>query len=195
MGNLKMKKNLLVTASVLVLASCANNSQDVDLTEQNLDIQPTAQQEEYSSADNASAYSDAMAYDDIDAANLDEKTLQLRQELAAITTNKVLFDFDSSAVNNDAQANLTMIANFITASDMVTSIIVQGHADERGTREYNLALGERRAVAVKKFLVGLGLDSEKIETISFGKEQPQDTSHTRAAWATNRRAVILLESK
>jgi peptidoglycan-associated lipoprotein len=193
-----MKKNLLATASLLVLAACANNSQDVDLTEQNLDIQPTVQQEEYSSTattEDAAAYTDVMAYDDIDAANLDEKTLEIRQALAAITSNKVLFDFDSSAVNTEAQDNLTLIANFVMANDMVASIIVQGHADERGTREYNLALGERRAVAVKKFLVGLGLDSEKIETISFGKEQPEDPAHTQAAWAKNRRAVILLDSK
>jgi peptidoglycan-associated lipoprotein len=191
-----MKKNLLITTSLLVLAACANNSQDVDLTEQNLDIQPTqsSMQNGYS-ANDASAYSDAMAYDSIDASNLDEKTLQVRQDLAAIASNKVLFGFDSSAVSPEAQEQLTLIANFILSHDVVTTLIVQGHADERGTREYNLSLGERRAVAVKKYLVGLGLNSEKIETISFGKEQPADTAHTDAAWAKNRRAVILLDTK
>lgn len=191
-----MKKNLLITTSLLVLAACANNSQDVDLTEQNLDIQPTqsSMQNGYS-ANDAAAYSDAMAYDSIDASNLDEKTLQVRQDLAAIASNKVLFGFDSSAVSPEAQEQLTLIANFVLSNDVVTTLIVQGHADERGTREYNLSLGERRAVAVKKYLVGLGLSSEKIETISFGKEQPEDTAHTDAAWAKNRRAVILLDTK
>ncbi|HAG53556.1 MAG TPA: peptidoglycan-associated lipoprotein [Alphaproteobacteria bacterium] len=192
-----MKKNLLVTASVLVLAACANNSQDVDLTEQNLEIQPSVQQDAYqqtNKVEEGEGFNMAVSYDGIDASILDEKTLQLRQDLASITTNKVLFGFDSSAVDETAKADLTLIANFVLANDSIASIIIQGHADERGTREYNLALGERRAVAVKKYLVGLGLNAEQIETISFGKEQPEDPSHNSAAWNKNRRAVILLGS-
>jgi peptidoglycan-associated lipoprotein len=189
-----MKKNLLITASVLVLAACANNSQDVDLTEQNLEIQPTVQQESYTSASDASAYGSTLSYEGIDASILDEKTLQLRQDLAAITSNVVLFNFDSSAVSPQAQADLRLIANFVLANDGIASIVIEGHADERGTREYNLSLGERRAVAVKKFLVGLGLNANQIETVSFGKEEPEDPAHTQEAWAKNRRAVILLDS-
>lgn len=188
-----MKNNLLVTASVLVLASCANNSQDVNLTEQNLDIQPAVQQEAYTTTDSDN-YGATVSYDGVDASILDEKTLQLRQDLANITSNKVLFGFDSSAVNAEAQTNLDAIANFVLATGSVTTIVIQGHADERGTREYNLSLGERRAVSVKRYLVGLGLDADKIETVSFGKEQPEDIAHNSAAWAKNRRAVVLLDS-
>lgn len=189
-----MKKNLLITASVLVLASCANNSQDVDLTEKNLEIQPTVQQESYTAADTSDNYGSTVSYDGINAAILDEKTLQLRQDLANITSNKIRFDYDSSAVNADAQAKLDTIANFVLANDSIVSIMIEGHADERGTREYNLSLGERRAVSVKRYLVGLGLDANKIETRSLGKEQPEDPAHNSAAWAKNRRAVVLLNS-
>jgi peptidoglycan-associated lipoprotein len=193
-GIMKMKKNLLITASVLVLASCANNSQDVDLTEKNLEIQPTVQQEAYTAGDSSDNYGSTVSYDGINAAILDEKTLQLRQDLANITSNKIRFDYDSSAVNADAQTKLDAIANFVLANDSIVSIMIEGHADERGTREYNLSLGERRAVSVKRYLVGLGLDANKIETRSLGKEQPEDPAHTPEAWAKNRRAVVLLNS-
>ena len=69
------------------------------------------------------------------------------------------------------------------------SITVEGHCDERGTREYNLALGERRATAVKNFLVALGVDANRIATISYGKERPDALGHNEAAWAQNRRGV------
>jgi len=183
-----MKKNLLVTASLLVLASCANNTQDVDLREENLSVSEAIEQQQ-----DVTRLNDGIEYGDIDSADINEKTLQLRQDLNNITTNKVLFKFDSSALTAEAQEKLDVIANFVLAKDEVSAIIINGHADERGTREYNLALGERRAVAVKKYLVGLGVKSENIETISYGKEQPEDPAHNEAAWATNRRSVVLLE--
>jgi len=180
-----MKKNLLVTTSLLVLASCANNSQNVDLTEENLSISEAVEQQ--------TDLNDGIDFTGLDNANINEKTLEIRQELNNITPNKVLFKFDSSALTAEAQEKLDTVANFVLAKKEIDAIVIQGHADERGTREYNLALGERRAVAVKKYLVGLGVDSEKIEPISFGKEQPEDPAHNEKAWATNRRSVILLE--
>jgi peptidoglycan-associated lipoprotein len=74
-------------------------------------------------------------------------------------------------------------------------ITVEGHCDERGTAEYNLALGERRAVAVKTYLVALGIGSDRVRTVSYGKEFPFDTGHTESAWATNRRAHFVITSK
>lgn len=185
-----MKKNLLITASLLVLASCANNSQNVDLTEENLTISENVEQQEYTSS---SELNDGIEFTGLENADVNEKTLQVRQDLHNITSNKILFKFDSSALTAEAQAKLDIIANFVMSNNEIDGVVIQGHADERGTREYNLALGERRAVAIKKYLVGLGVDSTKIETISFGKEQPEDPAHTPAAWANNRRGVVLLE--
>ncbi|MCP4354516.1 MAG: OmpA family protein [Proteobacteria bacterium] len=184
-----MKKNLLITVSLFALASCAGNSQDVALREENLDISQTIEQEGNISPE----LTDGIEYTGLDASDINEKTLQAREDLNNITTNKVLFKFDSSALTAEAQEKLDVIANFVLAKEEVNAIIIQGHADERGTREYNLALGERRAVAVKKYLVGLGVSSDTIETISFGKEQPEDSAHNEAAWATNRRSIVLLE--
>ena len=72
-------------------------------------------------------------------------------------------------------------------------VTIAGHADERGTREYNLALGERRATAVKNYLVALGIDSERIRTISYGKERPVDPGSNEESWAKNRRGVTQID--
>jgi peptidoglycan-associated lipoprotein len=74
-------------------------------------------------------------------------------------------------------------------------VTVEGHCDERGTAEYNLALGERRAVAVKSYLVALGIPADRVRTVSYGKEFPFDTGHTETAWAQNRRAHFVITSK
>jgi peptidoglycan-associated lipoprotein len=72
---------------------------------------------------------------------------------------------------------------------------IEGHCDERGTTEYNLALGERRANAVREFLMKMGIPKSRIDTISYGKERPSDMGHDDAAWAKNRRAVFVITSK
>jgi peptidoglycan-associated lipoprotein len=74
-------------------------------------------------------------------------------------------------------------------------VTVEGHCDERGTAEYNLALGERRAVAVKTYLVALGISPDRVRTVSYGKEFPFDTGHTDSAWSKNRRAHFVITSK
>ena len=70
-------------------------------------------------------------------------------------------------------------------------ITIEGHADERGTREYNLALGERRADAVRSFLTSAGVERRQIETVSYGEERPEDPGHDEGAWARNRRAIMI----
>jgi peptidoglycan-associated lipoprotein len=71
--------------------------------------------------------------------------------------------------------------------------VIEGHCDDRGTREYNLALGERRATAAKNYLIALGIDANRMQTISYGKERPVCTESTESCWALNRRAVIVLQ--
>ena len=114
---------------------------------------------------------------------------ELKRLAEKYTGNKVLFNFDSAALNAEAQARLRAIASRIKKSNP-SKIVVEGHCDERGTREYNLALGDRRAVSAKKFLVGLGVSASKIKTISYGKERPVASAHNSRAWEKNRRSVI-----
>lgn len=101
------------------------------------------------------------------------------------------FDYDKSDIREDARAALTKDADALKAifsSFPDATITVEGHCDERGSAEYNLALGDRRATAAKDFLTQLGVPGDKLKTISYGKERPQCTDHDEACWQKNRRA-------
>lgn len=100
----------------------------------------------------------------------------------------VYFDLDSSALRPDAIAALSRNAQIIKSKPANTYFQVQGNCDERGTQEYNLALGERRALAVRSHLISLGCDGSKIVTISFGEEMPAVPGSGESAWSKNRRA-------
>jgi peptidoglycan-associated lipoprotein len=101
------------------------------------------------------------------------------------------FDYDKSDIRDDARAALTKDADALKAifADFPdATITIEGHCDERGSAEYNLALGDRRATAAKDFLTQLGVPADKLKTISYGKERPQCTDHTEECWQKNRRA-------
>jgi peptidoglycan-associated lipoprotein len=106
----------------------------------------------------------------------------------------VFFLFDKSEI--DAAGQQALNANAEILKKYPTWVItIEGHADERGTAEYNLALGERRAVSARTYLVSLGIPGDRLRTVSYGKEFPFDPGHTEAAWAKNRRAQFVLTSK
>ena len=106
----------------------------------------------------------------------------------------VFFDFDRSAIRNEQKAALNDNAGWLKANSGA-KIILEGHCDERGTAEYNLALGERRAKAVKDYLVGVGIAPDRISTISYGKERPFVLGHDESAWKWNRRAHFVLQGR
>ena len=114
------------------------------------------------------------------------------QALSQFISEDIYFDFDSAQLLPQAQEILRQKADWLR-SHVGASVIVEGHTDERGTVEYNLALGDRRAEAVKAFLVELGISPDRITTISYGEERPADPGHDEAAWAKNRRAQFVLE--
>jgi peptidoglycan-associated lipoprotein len=97
------------------------------------------------------------------------------------------FDFDSYALREDARATLDANARLLRENAAI-QITIEGHCDERGTVEYNLALGERRADAARDYLVAAGIDPGRIQTVSYGKERPFATGHDEASWQQNRRA-------
>lgn len=99
------------------------------------------------------------------------------------------FEYDKAILNPSDLATLEVHAQILTRNSD-RSVIVQGHCDERGTREYNLALGERRATAISSFLRSAGVRSRQIEVVSYGEERPQNPAHNSTAWAENRRAVL-----
>ena len=104
------------------------------------------------------------------------------------------FDYDSAELSADARAVLD--TNAATLKKYASwTITIEGHCDERGTAEYNLSLGERRAVAAQSYLVSLGISASRLRTVSYGKEFPFDPGHDDAAWAKNRRAHFVITAK
>lgn len=110
--------------------------------------------------------------------------------LASVMSDTIHFDFDKYNIDATSQQILGSQAQWLARypNKMIT---IEGHCDERGTREYNLALGDRRANAAKNYLVGMGISPSRINTVSYGKERPIALGSNEAAWAQNRRAVTI----
>ena len=106
--------------------------------------------------------------------------------------DRVFFDTDSSTVREDGRQTLNRQAEWLKKYGNY-QITIEGHCDERGTREYNLALGERRANAARQYLIAQGIPAARLKTVSYGKERPDPVGSDEAAWARNRRAVTALE--
>lgn len=109
--------------------------------------------------------------------------------LATGVADRVFFATNSIGLTSAAKATLTKQAGYIKASKI--SVVIEGHADERGTREYNLALGERRANAARDYLMTKGVAKSSIKVISYGKERPANTDSSKLAWSQNRRSVTV----
>jgi len=106
----------------------------------------------------------------------------------------VFFELDSADLSSAAQATLQENAG-VMKQYATWQITIEGHCDERGTAEYNLALGERRALAARDYLVSLGIGANRVRTVSYGKEFPFDPAHTEGAWSKNRRAHFVITAK
>ncbi len=113
------------------------------------------------------------------------------QDFTVNVGDRIFFDTDSSSIRLDAQQTLARQAQWL-AQYPNYAITIEGHADERGTREYNIALGARRAAATRDFLVARGINQSRIRTISYGKERPVATCDDISCWSQNRRAVTVL---
>ncbi|MCL4134339.1 UNVERIFIED_CONTAM: hypothetical protein GTU68_058950 [Idotea baltica] len=163
-----------VSASALLLAACATKQRTAEVSD---DVVVSATE------DTNSAKSGDVG--DGRLGNLNRGTVQPVANLG----DRVYFDLNGNSLDNDDQAVLAAHAQKFTA-DPSMRILVAGNCDERGTREYNLALGERRAESVKSYLVSLGIDAGRIDTISYGKERPLAGESNEQAWAMNRNGFI-----
>ena len=114
-----------------------------------------------------------------------------QEDLIVNVGDRVFFGYDSSDLDSDALELLQDQVAWLKQNSGV-SVTIEGHCDERGTREYNLALGEKRAQAVKNYLIGLGISADRVSTISYGKERPAVVGSNDGAWAQNRRSVTLV---
>jgi peptidoglycan-associated lipoprotein len=121
-----------------------------------------------------------------------QREKELAAQLAAIID--IRFDFDKYDLKPEAREVLNKLGEFMKANKEAT-VLIEGNCDERGTVEYNLALGEKRAISAQKYLVGLGVDQGRIKTISYGKEKPLDPGNNEDAWAKNRRDHFVVTAK
>jgi len=127
-----------------------------------------------------------------------EEELFMSKSLEVLNKEKPLamiyFDYDKYFIRDDAKPVLESNSSWLKRWTS-TKILIEGHCDERGTEEYNLALGEKRAKSTSDYLLSLGIPAERIRTLSYGKSQPLDMGHDEAAWAKNRRAQFLIIEK
>jgi len=129
---------------------------------------------------------------------LTEEEIFLQKSLEEINREKPLamihFDYDKSFIRDDAKPVLEANAQWLNRFRTI-KVLIEGHCDERGTEEYNLALGERRAKSTMDYLLSLGISADRMRIISYGKSQPLDPGHNEAAWQMNRRAQFLIIEK
>lgn len=165
-------KNFGVLAAVALLSACASVSEDKGAT--------------------SGAGSVATAKPAVSAAATNVIAPGSQEDLVANVGDRVFFGYDKYTLNDKSRVMLDKQAAWLNANPAV-KIDIQGHCDERGTREYNLALGERRANSVKDYLVQLGLNSSRMRTISYGKERPVAVGSMEASWTQNRRSVTVVQ--
>lgn len=171
----KVAKSLVVAIPMFALAACGSTS--------------TADADADSQQTNQAVETDTV----VTAPVVKELTPAEKQRLVLQELRKehiVYFDFDTANVSDTFAALLDAHAAYLR-NNSGASVLIEGHADERGTPEYNIALGERRAKAVAKYLEGLGVNASQIESVSYGEEKPLDNSRTEAGFSKNRRAVLV----
>ncbi|HCR85964.1 MAG TPA: peptidoglycan-associated lipoprotein Pal [Alphaproteobacteria bacterium] len=137
------------------------------------------------------AGSDMNAMENVDGANTSTINTGAQEELIAVAGDRVFFGYDSSTLTSEGEATIRKQANWLNQNTGV-NVTVEGHCDERGTREYNLALGEKRAQAVKNALINNGVNPSRVNTISYGKEFPEFLGSSEESWAKNRRGVTVV---
>ncbi len=155
------------------------------------EIQPTAkptkpEEKAPSAVKTEKAEKPAVSLEELKAKEEAEKKKKLEEEINEIESTMIHFDFDKADLKPEAREILKKLAEWLL-NHPEFNIRIEGYCDERGTEEYNLALGQRRADAAKRYLIELGVDPDRITTISYGEENPIDPRHCEEAWAKNRR--------
>ena len=165
-----LKKLLAVVCAVSFLSACASQKDGADLY-----------------GNGQGGWNDAVNISDLQETAMTQKFKDENQ-------NVVYFALNSSDLDGDSKSVLAEQAEWLKANPRVL-VVIEGRCDERGTEEYNLALGERRANAVKQYLISKGVAADRISTISYGKERPAVLGNNEAAWAQNRRAVTVVAGR
>ena len=182
------KNYIFITALLFAcLASCTDKQNKLEVT--GAKVSSTSENEIIDSDNSNTSDSDLEISDDLEIKKRSPSDY-LIEELVEVG-DRVFFDYDKSRFKDEGVETLKRQATFLLKNPDLT-VTVEGHCDQRGTREYNLALGERRAYSVKSFLVTLGVKDDRISVISYGKERPQTEGDNEQAWARSRTAITVI---
>ena len=175
----KTVKALAIALPMMALAACSSNSETDEQSQVDTNAQTQTSTTEQDNVQVTAAQR---------AAEIEE---QKRQEIERLRSEHIVyFDFDKSSVSGEFSAILDAHAKFLNENSSV-SVLVEGHADERGTPEYNIALGERRAKSVVTYLENMGVAASQLTVVSYGEEKPMVKDRSESAFAKNRRAVLV----
>jgi peptidoglycan-associated lipoprotein len=182
-----MRKLISLFAAAFLLAACESATDEQAATGGEGSTQQASQTTETTS-DNGNGTSQ----DTVESENIPGPEGGTQEHLVVNVGDRVFFEFDQANLTSEAESTVENLAAWMSEYPN-TTITIEGHADERGTREYNLALGARRANSVKDYLTVLGVDPNRIDTVSYGEERPAVLGSNDQAWAQNRRAVFVVE--
>lgn len=191
---MKLVSYLLLASTLFVVFACSPKPVHVPISERSSQTPEQGLQTQESQADQErKARERAAIQEELLQRDLErQKMLQEQMKKGAPIFKDILFEFNGYSVSPEYQGLITDIAAWLS-QNKAAKLTVEGHCDERGTIEYNLALGEKRAESVKSQLVKAGVKDDRIKTISYGKEAPVDPGHTEEAWAKNRRAHFKID--
>ena len=191
-----MKRFLLLAAGAALLTACETASEIDAIASGASGSSATTSTASSGSSDSSSSSSSSTSSSGASGSSSDSATTysyDTDPKTALIKVgDRVLFGYDSSELDDDDRSVLDNQAKFLNQNPSL-KVTIEGHCDERGTREYNLALGEKRASAVKDYLISVGINSERVSVVSYGKERPQVLCSNKAAWSMNRRSVTTID--
>ena len=196
MGTSMIKRLLTICAATFLLAACETASTDSNEVVGSSSGTSSASGAAASASSNTSSTSNTASDSASSASSAGGSSsigsIKSPDELLAKVGSTVYFDYDQSTLTAEAQATLDRQAAFLKASPSFR-ITIEGHCDERGTREYNLALGDRRASAVRDYLVAKGINASRLSTISYGKERPSVGGSNETSYSLNRRSISKID--
>jgi len=187
-----LKPALALLFSSLVLTGCETLGTDDEVSVPDQQQATSTENVGEEASNQGGETSGAPAEPEISAQELaaqQAKEAAIKEQAALREVRTFYFDFDQSTVKVESRPSLAAHAAFLS-SNPASKILLEGHCDERGTKGYNIALGERRAKAIASYLVVNGVSKSQIEVISYGEERPANSAHDESAWAQNRRAYI-----
>jgi peptidoglycan-associated lipoprotein len=193
-----IKSWLLITLVAAFVSACTTTQEQMSTDD---DGAPVVDESQSGSSGTVDGSSDGVEATGLDGADGGDGTAivdygamtameQLNRTDGELANRTIYFEYDSAKLTSESIAILETHGNFIAGNGEV-SVRLEGHADERGSREYNIALGDRRAQSVRRVLLFQGASSDQVETVSYGEEQPAESGHDDAAWGLNRRVVLI----